>query len=176
MWQQLKRPILVTRWGAGNSVAANGPDLPALWRYLDVWYLASADVTSSTILDAVELARETEGPRLVGVNADSQFDLGDTHEAMAPDSQFDLGDTHQAMAPRQQTFQMACVGRLVWRRFLSELIACARQERLEISYETDPHVFSVGLTVTVYGVSTGVARFEGTLERLLVLYHTPSFE
>ena len=125
-------------------MAANGPDLPALWRYLDVWYVASGDATSSTIVDAVELAQGTEGPRLVGVNADWQFDLGDTHEAMAPDSQFDPGDTHEAMGPREQTFQMASVGRLVWRRFLSELIASARQERLEFSYETDPHVFSVG--------------------------------
>ena len=71
---------------------------------------------------------------------------------------------------------MASVGRLVWRRFLSELIASARQERLEFSYETDPHVFSVGLTVTVYGESTGVARFERTVERLRFLYHSPSFE
>ena len=41
----------------------------------------------------------------MGVNADSQFDLGDTHEAMAPDSQFDPGDTHEAMARENRPFR-----------------------------------------------------------------------
>jgi hypothetical protein len=80
----------------------------------------------------------------------------------------------EARQARSQTLHLRYVGRLVWRRFLSELIECARQECLKISYEADRHVFSVGLTVTVYGESSGVARFEGMVKRLLSLY-CPSF-
>ena len=82
-----------------------------------------------------------------------------------------------ASAPREarsRTLHVRYVGRLVWRRFLAELIECARQQRLELSYDADPHVFSVGLTVTVYGESSGVAGFELMVERLLALYR-PSF-
>ena len=80
----------------------------------------------------------------------------------------------EARQLRSETLQVRYVGRLVWRRFLSELIECARLERLKISYEADRHVFSVGLTVTVYGEAGEVARFEGMVKRLLSLYG-PSF-
>ena len=80
----------------------------------------------------------------------------------------------EAREARSRTLQVPYVGRLVWRRFLSELIECARQQRLEFRYDAHPHVFSVGLTVTVYGESSGVAGFEIMVERLLALYR-PSF-
>jgi hypothetical protein len=80
----------------------------------------------------------------------------------------------ESQAARSRTLRIPFVGRLVWRRFLAELIACARQERLEFRYDADPHLFSVGLTVTVYGESTGIAGFEFFVERLLLLYR-PSF-
>ena len=83
--------------------------------------------------------------------------------------------TDEAREARSQTLQIPFVGRLVWRRFLSELIECARQERLEVRYDARPRLFSVGLTVTVYGDSTGIAGFEFMVERLLALYR-PSFE
>ena len=82
--------------------------------------------------------------------------------------------TDEARDARSRTLQIPFVGRLVWRRFLSELIECARQERLEFRYDARPHLFSVGLTVTVYGESTGIAGFEFMVERLLLLYR-PSF-
>src|SRR5689334_7810777 len=82
--------------------------------------------------------------------------------------------TDEAREARSRTLQIPFVARLVWRRFLSELIECARRERLEFRYEADPHLFSVGLTVTVYGESTGIAGFEFMLERLLLLYR-PAF-
>lgn len=80
----------------------------------------------------------------------------------------------EAREARSRTLQVPYVGRLVWRRFLSELNECARHERLEFSYDADPHVFSVGLTVTVYGESSRIAGFEVMVERLLSLYR-PSF-
>jgi hypothetical protein len=57
----------------------------------------------------------------------------------------------------------------------SDFVFClARQQRLEFSYDADPHVFSVGLTITVCGESSGVAGFEVMVQRLLSLYR-PSF-
>jgi hypothetical protein len=80
----------------------------------------------------------------------------------------------EAREAPSRTLQIPFVGRLVWRRFLSELIECARQERLEFRYDVDPRLFSVGLTVTVHGELTGIAGFEFMVERLLLLYR-PSF-
>lgn len=75
---------------------------------------------------------------------------------------------------QSRTLQVPYVGRLVWRRFLSDVTEIARRERLEFNYEVKPRVLSVRLTVTVYGESTAVARFENMVERLLCLYRPSS--
>ena len=106
---------------------------------------------------------------------DAVHDAIDMLDARAPIAGAQIQrPTEEAREARSRTLQIPFVGRLVWRRFLSELIECARQERLEVRYDARPRLFTVGLTVTVYGESTGIAGFEFMVERLLLLYR-PSF-
>ena len=160
MWQQLRRPVRFgcLPGGAGETGAASGPASSAVWRYLDAWYEASANATASTIHDAVELEPRTERSRPAGeFTAESQLDAAGTKEP----------------SQREDTFPFPYVGRLVWKRFLFEVVECARQERLEISYAADPHVFSVALTVTVRGDSEAVARFAAFIKDDLYFRYAP---
>ena len=109
MWRQLMRPVCVARCPV--DAAASAPELPSLWRYRDVWYVAAGDARASTILHAVEQAERADRPRTVaGSGLVSRLDAG-------------------AALPREATIPFPYVGRLVWKRFLFELTECARLEQ-----------------------------------------------
>jgi hypothetical protein len=163
LWRQLRTPVRLAHAsaGAGERPAAAGHELTALWRYRDVWYLASEDATASTIVEAAESPQPIDRERPVREHTESW--LG------PPELWPDPPKQRERILQREESFTFH-VGRLVRKRVLSELVEYARQEQLEISYEVNPHVFTVELMVTVRGNSRAVSGFEGLVASLLFRY------